>query len=543
MLISKSNIHWLWKVGKSYRLQAVINTLLGILIVGADLLFVWSTKLAVDIATKSNTSVSLTTAFTLLAGVIMAQILLGIASRWVKATLGVQSLNKMHSCFFSLLLNSDWRKLRTFHTGDLINRLQRDASEITNFLTESLPTLVTTIIKFVAAFAFLYIMDSTLALIIVGILPVFVLMGRIYVNKMRAITHNVRTTESAVQSLMQETLQHTPVIKTLQQVPYVVEKLLTLQKRLRSEVILKTKYSTFTSTLLNVGFATGYFLTFAWGTYSLSEGTISYGTLIAFVQLVSQIQDPVRTLTRFIPIFVSVGTSCDRLIEIATLPAEPTPLKSQLSQEVGIRINNVSFAYDTHSRTIFSDYSLTLNPGSRIAIMGETGAGKTTLIRLLLSLISPTAGTIQLFNAKESVDVSPASRCHFAYLPQGNTLLSGTIRENLLLGNPEATEAEMRQALDIACANFVLQLPDGLDTSSTEQGGGFSEGQAQRICIARTLLRKAPILLLDEATSALDAVTERKVVENIIKHFPNHTLIFITHRPEVTQLCDTIVRL
>ena len=543
MLISKSNIHWLWKVGKSYRLQAVINTLLGILIVGADLLFVWSTKLAVDIATKSNTSVSLTTAFTLLAGVIMAQILLGIASRWVKATLGVQSLNKMHSSFFSLLLNSDWRKLRTFHTGDLINRLQRDASEITNFLTESLPTLVTTIIKFVAAFAFLYIMDSTLALIIVGILPVFVLMGRIYVNKMRAITHNVRTTESAVQSLMQETLQHTPVIKTLQQVPYVVEKLLTLQKRLRSEVILKTKYSTFTSTLLNVGFATGYFLTFAWGTYSLSEGTISYGTLIAFVQLVSQIQDPVRTLTRFIPIFVSVGTSCDRLIEIATLPAEPTPLKSQLSQEVGIRINNVSFAYDTHSRTIFSDYSLTLNPGSRIAIMGETGAGKTTLIRLLLSLISPTAGTIQLFNATESVAVSPASRCHFAYLPQGNTLLSGSIRENLLLGNPEATEAEMRQALDIACANFVLNLPNGLDTSSTEHGGGFSEGQAQRICIARTLLRKAPILLLDEATSALDAVTERKVVENIIKHFPNHTLIFITHRPEVTQLCDTIVRL
>ena len=543
MLISKSNIHWLWKVGKGYRLQAAINTLLGILIVGADLLFVWSTKLAVDIATKSNTSTSLTTAFTLLVGVIVAQILLGIASRWVKATLGVKSLNRMHSSFFSLLLNSDWRKLRTFHTGDLINRLQRDASEVTNFLTESLPTLVTTIIKFVAAFAFLYIMDSTLALIIVGILPVFILMGRIYVNKMRAITHNVRTTESAVQSLMQETLQYTPVVKTLQQVPYVVEKLLTLQKHLRGEIIQKTKYSTFTSTLLNVGFATGYFLTFAWGTYSLSQGTISYGTLIAFVQLVSQIQDPVRTLTRFIPIFVSVGTSCDRLIEIATLPAEPSPLKSPLSQGVGIRINNVSFAYDTNTREIFKNYSLTINPGSRVAIMGETGAGKTTLIRLLLSLISPTEGRIELFNYCRTITATPASRCHFAYLPQGNTLLSGSIRENLLLGNPEATEAEMRQALDIACANFVLQLPNGLDTSSTEQGGGFSEGQAQRICIARTLLRKAPILLLDEATSALDAVTERKVIENIINHFPNHTLIFITHRLEVTQLCDTIVRL
>ena len=163
MLISRSNIFWLWKVGKGYRLQTFLNTLLGILIVGADLLFVWSTKLAVDIATKNNTSVPLSSAFMLLGGVIVVQILLGLASRWIKATLGVESLNKMHSNFFNILLNSDWRKLRKFHTGDLTNRLQRDASEITSFITESLPTLITTIIKFVAAFTFLYIMDSTLA--------------------------------------------------------------------------------------------------------------------------------------------------------------------------------------------------------------------------------------------------------------------------------------------------------------------------------------------------------------------------------------------
>ena len=543
MLISRSNILWLWQIGKGYRLQATINTLLGILIVGADLLFVWTTKLAVDIATKSNTSVSLNTAFALLICVILLQILLGIASRWVKATLGVKSLNRMHSNFFSLLLNSDWRELRNFHTGDLTNRLQRDASEITSFITESLPTLITTIIKFFAAFGFLYLMDSTLALIIVGILPVFIIMGRLYVNRMRAITHNVRTSESNIQSLMQETLQHTPVVKTLQQVPYIVEKLLMLQKRLRQEIIQKTKYSTFTSTLLNLGFAVGYFFTFAWGTYSLSQGTISYGTLIAFVQLVSQIQDPVRTLTRFIPIFVSVSTSCDRLIEIATLPIEPLPLKEPLLQKVGISINNISFAYDSHSRKIFDNYSLAIPPKSRVAIMGETGSGKTTLIRLLLSLITPNSGTIQLFDDKRRIEVTPTARSHFAYLPQGNTLLSGTIRENLLLGNPHATEDEMYQALDIACANFVQQLPNGLDTSCTEHGGGFSEGQAQRICIARTLLRNAPILLLDEATSALDATTERNVVENIINHRPNHTLIFITHRTEITNLCDTIVKL
>jgi ABC-type multidrug transport system fused ATPase/permease subunit len=214
-----------------------------------------------------------------------------------------------------------------------------------------------------------------------------------------------------------------------------------------------------------------------------------------------------------------------------------------LNEGVGIRIQNLNFAYDENSRQIFTDYSLTLSPGSRIAIMGETGTGKTTLIRLLLSLISPNSGTIELFNAQRSLEISPSSRSHFAYLPQGNTLLSGTIRENLLLGNPEATEEEMLQALETACATFVSNLPNGIDTSCTEHGGGFSEGQAQRICIARTLLRKAPILLLDEATSALDATTERTVIENIIKSRPNHTLIFITHRPEVTNLCDTLVKL
>ena len=342
---------------------------------------------------------------------------------------------------------------------------------------------------------------------------------------------------------MQESLQHTPVIKTLQRVTHVVERLTTQQGTLRRQIIQRTKYSTFTSTLLNVGFATGYFVTFAWGTYSLSQGNISYGTLIAFVQLVSQIQDPVRTLTRFIPIFVSVGTSCDRLIEISSLPTEPTPMEKPLEGKVGIRVNNVSFAYDETSRLIFNNYSLTLSPGSRVAILGETGTGKTTLIRMLLALISPTEGKIELYNANESIAVSPASRNHFAYLPQGNTLLSGTVRENLLLGNPSATEEDLITALHIACAQFVLDLPLGLDTSCTEQGGGFSEGQAQRICIARTLLRDAPILLLDEATSALDINTEKSVVENIVKHRPGCTLIFITHRLEVTHLCDTVIRL
>lgn len=543
MIISFSNIRWLWNISRSYRLQAILNLLLGTLIIGIDLLFIWATKLAVDVATGTNTSTTLSGAYILLCIIIISQILLGIASRWIKATLGVKSINKTHCRFFSQLLFSDWRNLRKYHSGDLINRLQRDATEITSFVTESLPTLFTTVIKFIAAFVFLYVMDSTLALVIVGVLPVFIILGRLYVKKMRKLTHAVRTSESSIQSLMQESLQHTAVIKTLQQVNYVVEKLGNLQHQLRTQIIERTKYSTFTSTLLNIGFATGYFLTFTWGTYCLSKGTITYGTLIAFVQLVSQIQDPVRTLTHFIPIFVSVSTSCDRLIEIDMLPKESSPMNEPMEGQIGIRLNNISFAYEKHSRQIFNKYSLTLSPGSRVAIVGETGSGKTTLIRMLLALITPTEGNINLYNESKSIEITPATRCHFAYLPQGNTLLSGSIRENLLLGNPTATEEELKFVLNIACANFVLDLPNGLDTLCTEQGGGFSEGQAQRICIARTLLHKAPILLLDEATSALDMYTEKCVIENIINNYPNHTLIFITHRLKINELCDTVIKL
>ena len=512
------------------------------------MLFVWSTKLAVDIATKANTSVSLSTAFALLACVIVLQIVLGIASRWVKATLGVKSLNKMHSSFFNLLLNSDWRKLRSFHTGDLTNRLQRDASEVTNFLTESLPTLVTTLIKFTAAFAFLYVMDSTLELLIVVILPVFILLGRLYVNKMRAITHNVRTTESGIQSLMQESLQHTPVIKTLQQVPYVVDKLLKLQKRLRGEIIQKTKYSTFTSTLLNVGFASGYFLTFAWGTYSLSQGNITYGTLIAFVQLVSQIQDPVRTLTRFIPIFISVGTSCDRLREIASLPTEPQPINDLLNDKVGIRIKNLSFAYDENSRKIFNDYSLTLNPGSRIAIMGETGTGKTTLVNLLCGMYDPNEGAVLL----NDVDIRQFNRQEyyqlFCAVFQEYSIMDATVEENVTLSCGNVDEAKLSRCLEHAgLTEKIAAMPRGIHTHLGREvhldGIMLSGGLTQRLLLARALYKDAPILVLDEPTSALDPLAEHDIYTKYNKMTKGKTSLFISHRLASTRFCDRIILL
>ena len=528
---------WLWRTWKGYRLQTFLNAAVGILSVLADLSFVYITKLCVDIATGVSTHTTLHGAFLLLGLVILLQLGLGIASRWIRALLGVKAQNHLRRTLFATLLRSDWKGLKRFHTGNLLNRIERDVTDVISFLTESLPTFLSTCLQFLGAFLFLFLMDSTLACIIVVILPFFVLASKLYVRRMRRLTHEVRDTESKVQSHIQESLQHSLVIKTLQRTTTATGRLHDIQRRLHRQVIRKTGYSTLSSGLLNFGFAAGYLVTFVWGTTSLQQGHITYGALIAFVQLVGQIQGPVRTLTKFIPIFIGVFTASERLMELEAIPAEAAEHGPTLPAPVGIRLQHVSYAYAPGARQLFADFSFSFPPGSVTAILGETGAGKTTLIRLLLRLLQPTAGTIGLYTPADPATLHPCTRSHFAYVPQGNTLLSGTIRDNLLLGNPQATEQQMWQALECASADFVRTLPDGLDAPCGEMGDGLSEGQAQRIAIARTLLRPAAIYLFDEATSALDSATERRVVANIVRHKQGHTLLFITHRPEVIKYC------
>lgn len=525
---------WLWRTSAGYRLQATINTIIGVILVLTDLAFVWGTKWAVDIATNSNNK-SLKPAILFLGVIIITQILLGITSRWVRAILGVKAQNKMQHDAFSHLLRSDWKSMQQFHTGNLINRIETDVNNIIGFITESIPSLFTTVFQFIGAFLFLFYMDKALACVIILVIPFFLISSKLYVRKMRTLTRTVRDTESKIQSIIQESLQHTMVIKTLGRTQTILEKLSATQKQLRKEIVTKTKYATISSSLMNAGFATGYLLTFTWGTVSLHRGLITYGALIAFVQLVSQIQGPVKQLTRFIPVFISSFTATERLIELDNIPLERNQKDLQVEPSAGICIKNIIFCYSETSRKIFDNFSFNFPVGSITAILGETGSGKTTLIRLLLSLIAPKEGSIILQDKNKEVPISPETRCNFAYVPQGNTLLSGSIRENLLLGSPSASEEDMKLALQDAAAEFVLSLPESLDTICGEMGHGLSEGQAQRIAIARALLNPAPILLLDEATSALDAETENRVIKRIIQKYQNRTIIFVTHRPEILK--------
>lgn len=529
-------LHYFYLHLRGNRLQATLNTLVGIVLVLLDLSFVWATKLTIDVATHRAAPFSLRASLLLIAGIMALRVGIGLSSRWIRALLGVRAQNEMRRKIFAGLLNSRWTDLKAFHTGNLINRLERDVSDVVNFSTETVPSFLTTCVQFLGAFLLLFFMDRTLAVIVVCIVPFFILSSKLYVKVMRRLSHEAREYDSQIQSILQETLQHVMIVKTLQRVNYFLGALTERQTTLHRCVVRRTRYSTLSSGLLNAGFATGYFVTFAWGAYSLSHDAITYGAMLAFIQLVGQIQGPVSTLSKFVPVFITAFTAAERLMEIEEIPREADVQAEKYPQPLGLRLQDVTFRYTPQSRIIFNRFSFDFPPGSVTAIVGETGAGKTTLIRMLLALIEPVEGRVLLTDKSGTVgDVRPHLRANFAYVPQGNTLFSGTIRSNLLLGNPDATEADMRAALHTAAADFVFKKQLGLDSPCGETGDGLSEGQAQRIAIARALLSRGNIFIFDEATSSLDTQTEQTVLERIVSGYRGHTLIFITHRPEVLR--------
>ena len=263
----------------------------------------------------------------------------------------------------------------------------------------------------------------------------------------------------------------------------------------------------------------------------------------AFLQLVNRVQRPARALTNLAPQFVSVFTAAERLMILEDVPLEKQGKQILLAGPCGIAVRNVTYAYpETPDKIIIRNLSFDFKPGTCTAVVGETGAGKTTLIRMILALLKPVEGSVNIYNVEKNMPVSPQTRCNIIYVPQGNTMMSGTIRENLQMGNVDATDAEMYEALDTACADFVRSLPNGMDTEFSEKGGGLSEGQAQRICVARALLRHCPLMILDEATSALDSETEKRLLNNLLMD-KSRTIIFITHRQVVLDYCDAFLHL
>lgn len=541
-LSNRKIVAWLWRSSRGLRLQAALNAIIGILSVTLDFAFIYATKWTIDIATNRAEG-SLRVAAYVLASIMISKIMLGFARKWVGALLGVRSQNILQKRLFSHLLHSEWNGQEDRHSGDTLNRMEQDVRDLTSCITETVPAMLEVSYRFVGAFLYLFHMDGRLACLIVCIVPCFLILSKVYVRKMRAITRDIRSTESRVQSILQESIQHRAILKTLERVGTMIEKLEQTQSELRRHVRHRAVFSSSSSTLLSIGFGTGYLVTFLWGVNSLQEGIITYGMMISFIQLVGQIQGPFRDMTRFIPVLISTLTASERLIELEDKPLEDDSNPITFAEGAGVRLKDVSFRYRENGRAILSHFSCDFPKGSTTAILGETGAGKTTLIRLVLALLKPTEGQVEMYDGSRTEAVSPRTRCNLVYVPQGNTLFSGTIRDNLLLGNPDATEADMREALKTACAGFVMDRPDGLDAICGELGAGLSEGQAQRIAIARALLRKGSVLLLDEATSALDMHTEQELLKNLSNREAGQTIICVTHRPAVISYCTQVIEM
>lgn len=536
-------LRWLWRAWRGNRLQACLNAVIGLSSVVVSLAQVTAVRHAIDVASGAARG-NLYWAVAVMGLLILCDFLLNISSTWVQNLLGIRAQNRMQQRMLDRILRSRWHGKEHFHSGDVLNRLEFDVANVVDFLTQTIPNTLSVFAMFVGAFCYLFVMDAVLALITVAILPVFIGLSKVYVNRMRKLTKDVRAEDSRVQSALQETIQHRMLIKTLESETMMVNRLERTQGVLRHKVVKRTVFSVFSNTILNLGFALGYLVAFLWAAVRMSANSLSFGGMTAFLQLVNRIQSPARSLTRLVPAFVSVFTAAERLMELEESPLDEQGEPIAFKAPAGIRLEHVSCAYDDGVE-VLHDISFDFKPGTCTAILGETGAGKTTLIRVILGLMMPKGGKAEIYQGvaspsaigKRVAELSPLTRCNLAYVPQGNTLLSGTVRDNLRLGKLSATDEEMEEALRLSCAEFLFDTSAGLDTMCGEQGSGLSEGQAQRIAIARALLRDCPVLLLDEATSALDPDTERQLLSNILSD-KRRTVIFITHRLAVKDYCD-----
>ena len=436
---------WLVSISEGYRGSIVICTALGILNICLGWCFVYVCKWAVDIASHTEVG-DVKKVLLLLPCIIVGELASTAISSWISQVRNVKLDNRLKQRVVRHLIDSEWRGIEKYHTGDVVNRIEGDVSSVVSFATDTLPGIFVLIFQLVGSFLLLLWLDAALAWIILCISPVFLLLARIYMRRMHRIIRKVRDSESALQCQIQENLQYRSVIKTLEQTAATMLRMDSVMDILIGQVRQRARLSIFTRLCMSGGFALGYFLTFSWGVIQIWEGVIGYGTMVAFLQLSGRVQRPIADLSREVPVFVRCFTSAERLMELMDLPQEenePQPLFTV--PDVGIRLSDVSFRYEADGqpqRMILEHFSFDFMPGSSVAILGETGVGKTTLIRMLLALIRPDYGSIELYSGTVAQPLTAFSRRYFSYVPQGNTLLSGTIRSNLQLGNSAATDED-----------------------------------------------------------------------------------------------------
>ena len=545
---------WLLRNTKGIRVDMLFRIAAGIGRVSLGLLMVWLCKRFIDVTIRQGTTEDIILMIVALVAVVIG----GIICRQSYYFVGVRDRAKQTTSIrlriFSHLFRRQMFDQKEMHSGDVTSRLEKDIDVVSDATTSLFPDMTVTLIQLVGAFLLMQSMDTRLAWALLLLTPMFLIVGKLIGRKMRMMTLDIRKQESVIQMLVQETMEHNAVLRSLESGDWITNRLDDMQQDLRGKISRRARFTVISRLLIGSSFSLGYIMAFIWGAMQLRNGAITFGVMTSFLQLVSQIQNPILQMLNMVPQFIQASASIDRLTELEQVEVEETGFSeihgsSETSRTsgslhpLGVKVEDVSFKYADGDREILTHFSFDFKPGSKTALMGHTGAGKTTLFRLLLALTKPNKGTMAVYDSQGQQTISEQTRSNFVFVPQGNTLMSGTIRYNLLLARPDATDEALEEVLHVAMADFVLDLPDGLDTECGERGSGLSEGQAQRIAIARGLLRPGGILLLDEISASLDEATERELYRRLFAKYPGKTMIFITHRPVVCELCDQVIKL
>ena len=548
----KREWQWLFQYALRYRYQIILYIVLGVIAIAMGLGTSVASKFLIDAVVVRN-SAALLKSGVIVISVGLLQIVVGKLTTRISSVVGTKINNEVRSSIYEHIVLSEWESIKKHHSGELINRLEGDANTISGSIVSFVPNVFTRSLQFVGCLTIVFYYDPVMAVLALMSAPVMLLSAKISAKVIRKYNKESRTMNGKILSYTEESIQNLQTIKAFDLTQSHRENFGKLLEDYRS---LKLQHGKFTLVLSGVLSVIGLLVSYScygWGVWCLWNGNITYGTMVMFLQLSSKLTTSFNMLAGLAPEVISIATSAGRIMELTEIPLERNEDQAQVEQmypaacKEGIRLQaeNLSYMYADGQEFVLKDISFYVNPGETIGVVGPSGEGKTTLLRLLLGLLRPSSGKL-FMETKDGaqIQISESTRRFCSYIPQENAVFSGTIADNLRVVAPEAELSALIEVLKQAEAwDFVSRLPNGMDTRIDEQGVNFSEGQVQRICIARALLRNVPVLIMDEATSALDAETETRVLSNIMTSDAKRTCILTSHRPSMLQYCTRVYQI